>query len=278
MSELDLDQALTRAIEIAKMAAATAVEFHKEISPENAGSNLGIETKDSPRDFVTKADRAVQKKIISAIQEYYPDHRFIAEEEGATNLGDPSSPYEWIVDPIDGTMPFIHGRDNFGTILALRKNEEVVLGVMIIPLKDELYYAIKGKGAFYNGKPIVLRDTKDLNDAAICSNTRRVKIIDGIPYIATPICGNLENYGAACDEFGHMLRGHNDGCFFDGPRLWDVAAGCMMVEEAGGKSEYKLKDPKNVRGGVICVSSTAPIFDELREFVFEKMEPTPEHQ
>ncbi|MCF7844728.1 MAG: hypothetical protein K9M03_02775 [Kiritimatiellales bacterium] len=276
MNELDLDQALTRAIEIAEMAAATAVEFHKEISPENAGRTLEVETKDSPRDFVTKADCAVQKKIIAAIQEYYPDHRFIAEEEGASSFGDPSSPYEWIVDPIDGTTPFIHGRNNFGTILALRKNEEVVLGVMIIPLKDELYYAIKGKGAFFNGKPIVLRNTKDLNDATLCSNTRRIKMIDGTAYISTPLCGGLENYGAACDEFGHMLRGLNDGCFFDGPRLWDVAAGCMMVEEAGGKSEYILKDPNNVRSGVICASSTAPIFDELREFVFEKMEPTPE--
>ena len=276
MSELDLDLALDRAIEVAKLAAQKAIEFHKEISPETAGRNLGIETKKSPRDFVTKADLEVQKVIIAALQEYYPDHRFIAEEKGADDLGDPESPYTWIVDPIDGTMPFIHGRNNFGTILALQKDGEVVLGVIIIPLKDELYYGIKGKGAFYNGKPIVLRNTKDINDATLCSNTRRIKVIDGIPYIATPFCGNLENYGAACDEFGHMLRGLNDGCFFDGPRLWDIAAGCMLVEEAGGRSEYKLKDPKNIRSGVICASSTAPIFDELREFVFEKMKQTPD--
>jgi len=272
MSEVDLKQALDVAIKAAKKGAEVALEFYKEVDPANAGSTLDIKTKTSPRDYVTEADFAVQKVIIEIIQQTYPDHRFIAEEKGADALGEPDSPYAWIIDPIDGTIPFIHGKDNWGTIIGLEVNGRVDIGVMLIPLHSELYTCIRGEGAFLNNKPIQLRKTRAMNDAVLCSNMiRRTKEIDDMLMISTPPCANLENYGSACDEFAEVLKGHNDGCFFDGVRYWDISAGCLMMEEAGGKSYYEFKEPDNFRCGLLVATSTEPIFEELKKFVFEKM-------
>ncbi|MBU0458925.1 inositol monophosphatase [Patescibacteria group bacterium] len=268
--EVNLDIAMEVALPTIKKAAELALEYHKKIDPKNAGSNLGIDTK-RPRDYVTDADKAVQKMIIEEIQKTYPSHRFIAEEEGSDNLGDPESPYTWIIDPIDGTCPFIHGRPHFGTIIALKKDDEVVLGLMYMPLLDELYTCIKGNGAFFNDKPVVLRNTRNMDDAVLCSNFRRTVDINGIAHLPVILCANTENYGCAVYELGLILQGLNDGFYCSGPRLWDIAAGCLMIEEAGGKARYELKEPDNVRSGVLCATSTAAIFEELEEFVFNKM-------
>lgn len=272
MNEIDLQRALDVAMAAAKTAAAYVMERHKEIDPMTGGLNLGIETKASARDFVTEVDKESQRILIEEIRRHFPDHRFIAEEDGADDLGDPSSPYAWILDPVDGTTCFIHGRDNFGIIIALQKEGITKLGVIYLPVKDELFYGIKGQGGFFNGKPIVLRRTRDMSDAILASNTvRRGKQINGVLHVTTPYCGSLENYGSAAQEFSEMLKGHNDGCFFEGIRLWDVAAGCFLVEEAGGRSEYSFIEPGNIRGGLIVVSATEPIFDELKKFVQEQM-------
>jgi myo-inositol-1(or 4)-monophosphatase len=272
---IDLNESLDLAVEISKEAGAILKEMFES-------AHFGeVVTKASPIDFRTEADEKSQELIIKRIQEKYPGHRFIAEEEGADNLGDPECPYTWIIDPLDGTTCFLHGKPNFGIIIALQENDpfdnaqggQVVMGVMYLPMTDELYTCIRGKGAFMNGKPLKLRETKNMQDAILCSNTvrRAEKAPDGTLYVSTPYCASLENYGSAVDEFAQMLLGRNDGCFFDGIRLWDVAAGCLMVEELGGKSKYTFKEPGNPRGGLLVVSSTAPIYDELHDFVYNVM-------
>lgn len=271
MNELGLKSAMNFAIKTAKLGAELAVEYQSKIDPAKVGASLGIENK-SPRDFVTEADFAVQNLIIDEIKKEYPDHRFIAEEEGADNIGNPDSPYKWVIDPIDGTKPFMHGREEFGVILGLMKNDEMILGVMISPLLRDEFKCIKGQGVFYNDKPVVLRKTKDISEAMICQNFRgRERIIDGIPYVPVPLCASIENYGSAAVELGKILKGHNDGATFHGPRIWDLAVGFMMIEEAGGKAEWKFDDPNDVRSAVRGCASTEPIFDELREFTFEKI-------
>ena len=269
MSELDFDLALSFALKTARKGAGLAVEYHSKIDPAKAGASLDIENK-SPRDYVTKADFDVQNLIIDEIKKEYPEHRVIAEEEGADNIGNPDSPYRWVIDPIDGTKPFMHGRDEFGVIFGLMKDGEVILGVMVLPLLKDEFKCIKGHGAFYNDKPVVLRYTKDMNEAMICQNFRgRERMIDGIPHVPVPLCGSIENYGCAADELGKILKGHNDGATFHGPRIWDLAVGFMMIEEAGGKAEWKLDDPDDVRSAVRGCTSTEPIFEELRNFTFE---------
>jgi|TARA_Y100000310_G_scaffold312728_1_gene360332 myo-inositol-1(or 4)-monophosphatase len=263
MDTIDLNRALEFALATAKKGADLAVEYHK------AGADLDVENK-SPRDFVTEADFDVQNLIIDEIKKNYPEHGVVAEEKGADNIGNPDSPYIWVIDPIDGTKPFMHGREEFGVILGLMKNEEVILGVMILPLQNDEFKCIKGQGVFYNNKPVVLRKTKDMNEAMICTNFRgRERIIDGIPYVPVPLCTSIENYGCAADELGKILKGQNDGATFHGPRIWDLAVGFMMIEEAGGKAEWQLDDPDDVRSAVLGCASTEPIFDDLRKFTFE---------
>jgi len=266
MSTIDLQHALDVAIDAAKKAAQHAVERQKELS------TIKIDTKSSPRDFVTAADRECQEMIIERIRKEYPDHRFIAEEEGADDLGDPASPFAWVVDPIDGTVPFIHNRDNFGVIIALREAESTQLGVIYLPRKDELFHGVRGQGSFFNGEPVTLRETRDMNESILCSNfIQRSKEIDGTMMVSLPLCASMENYGSAAQELGEILKGNNDGAFFLGPRLWDLAAGFMLIEEAGGHSYFEFTEPGNVRSAIRGCTSTAPIFEELKAFVLQQM-------
>lgn len=267
----DPQNLLAVAAEAAKAASALLVEKHHAVFHQ-ASDSLDIDTKSSDTDFVTEADGAAQQSIISIIQAKYPTHRFIAEEAGADSLGSPDSPYEWIIDPLDGTTNFIHGKENFGSIVAVQKDGQLLAGVMDMPLLHQFYSGIAGEGAWINDRPVQLRPTRNMNDAVLASNTmRRAKQgDDGAWYVSMPYCGSVENYGCAAQELGEILLGQNDGAFFRGIRIWDVCTGCLMIGEAGGRYRYEFLEAGNPRSGLLCVASTAPIFDELCEFVFEK--------
>ncbi len=268
--EIDPSQAMEFALSTAKEGAELAMEYRNKM--DSSGFTLEIENK-SPRDFVTEADLAVQKLITDKIQSEYSEHRIIAEEKGADSLGNPDCEFAWVLDPIDGTKPFMNGRCEFGVILGLMKNNEVILGVMVLPKQEEVFRCIKGQGVFYNDRPVVLKKTTEMNEAMVCCNIRgRERIIDDVPHVPVPLCGSLENYGCAADEIGKILKGQNDGTFFHGPRIWDIAVGYMMVEEAGGKAEWRLDDPDDFRSAVRgCCACTKELFEQLREFTFEKI-------
>jgi len=262
--------ALDLAVEAATMAGDMLVERGDALLRGDA--ELAIRTKSSARDFVTQVDKEVQDAIIAMIRERFPDHRFIAEEEGADALGDGGSPFVWIIDPLDGTTNFIHGKPTFGTMLALREGDSLELAVIHMPRLRLLFSGARGVGAFVNGNPVRLRATKNMADAIVCSNMmgRAKPDKDGTLRITTPFCASLENYGNAAQEVGEFLLGWNDGLFFEGTGLWDAAPGCLLAELAGGRSRLEPLDPGDIRKGVRCVMSTAPIFDELSAFVFGK--------
>jgi len=258
---------LNRALDTARRAAQTGakIAMDKRASPEK----LVVKAKEIT-DYVTDVDRTAQAAIIAMIRDSYPDHRILAEEDGAEGLGDPSSPFLWIIDPLDGTKPYVHGKDEFACIIALQENGQTVLGVMEMPAKNESFWGTRGGGAFFNGKAIThLRQTRDLDDAILCTNMGgKSRGTEKIMTFTHPRCASLQNYGCAAVEMAEVLKGRNDGVFFDGVHLWDVAPASLLIEEAGGRSRTELKDPKNPRGGVRCVASTAPIFEELCRFVF----------
>lgn len=260
---LSLAHALSVAIEAAKAAGDIIRDAHGKVH--------SIETKSSPRDLVTQVDHAAQEAIVRTIQEEFPDHRFFAEEVGAEDLGDPDSPYLWIVDPLDGTKNFVHGKKSCGTMIALQENGETVVAVTYNPFTRDLATAIRGQGTFLNGKPAILRKTRDLTDAILATNTMREACIeDGVCRPVFPVCGDIHNYGAAIEEFAAILRGENDGIFFFNTNPWDVVPGFLLVEEAGGSARMESNDPANPRGGVRGVASTKPIFDELCRFVWNE--------
>ncbi len=275
---LDTKLALSTAMDAAKKAGDFLVSRYNDIHVR--GEAIAIREKGSALDLVTDIDRDSQRMIVETIHQVFPDHRFLGEEGETDAIGSPASPYTWIIDPLDGTTCFLHGRTNFGTIIALQENDVIQLGVISIPLKNQLFHGTRGGGAFCNGQPLKLRNTRDMADAILCSNTirRAEKCVRGELHVSIPFCASLENYGSAVEEFGEILLGHNDGGFFRGPRLWDIAAGCFLIEELGGKAKYTFEEPGNPRGGLLVAASTAPIFDELSHFVFTTLakSPTPE--
>ena len=231
---------------------------------------IGVGTKSGPHDYATDADREAQAIIVNVIQKHFPSHRILGEEGDTDHLGDPDSPFRWIIDPLDGTTNFIHGKPNYGTIIALQEHSETILGVMTLQADKETYTAIRGEGTFLNGKRCTLRKTVSMDDAVLACNIshRAHKTPGGVLVVPIPFCASIENYGNAVEEFAVVLKGWNDGVFFNGPKLWDVAAGCLMVEEAGGKSRTELKEKGNLRSGVLCAATTKNIFEEVERFVF----------
>lgn len=266
-------QALTIATKAAKLAADLLLQKREQLLRDGE-TVLGITTKAHASDFATIADREAQRIIVETIQKEFPDHRFLGEEGETDHLGDPKSPYRWIIDPLDGTTNFIHGKPNFGTIIALQELNVTVVGIMTRPVTDEVFAAILGQGCFFNGNRIEkLRNTGSMTDAILCCNImqRAEKLPDNTLRVRFPRCAMIENYSNAVEEFTTTLRGWNDGMFFDGPKLWDAAAGCLMIEEAGGRARLELKDPRDPRGGIRCVATTQKIFREVERFVFETL-------
>lgn len=297
---LSSDHALSIAI--------AAAENAEKILLKHFRGELHISTKSSPRDYVTEVDREAQEVIIETILKQYPDHGFITEETVGARHAVPlqknaGSRYQWIIDPLDGTTNFIHGKKEFATMIALwecphagnpdapLEGATPLLGVIHQPLEKRRFEGVRGKGAFVSvlrdapprasgapqddtskGKSLKLRPTKNMLDAILCTNmvSRGEPDADGILKVATPYCGSLHNYGCAAFEQGAILLGENDGVFYDGVGLWDIAAAALLIEEAGGKVRWEPKDPKDIRKEVCCVASTAPIFGELCAFLFGK--------
>ena len=258
----DLDAALAVAIKAASSSG--------EILQSRFKTALTIRTKSSARDLVTEVDGLAQEAIIETILKDYPNHGFITEEVvGERHLHavekNKSSPYKWIIDPLDGTTNFTRGKKTFATMIALESADELLLGVISFPLKNQLFTGVKGGGAFCNGKPLKLRETKNMVDAILSTNmvARAAKDTKGVLQIATPYCASLHNYGCAAAELSAILQGENDGVFYDGVGLWDIAPGCLLIAEAGGKYCYTYKDHSDPRKGVTCVACTTPIFAEL---------------
>ena len=267
---------LHRALALATASANTAgklLEEKQEVLLSGGYEAIGVGTKSGPHDYASSADREAQEIIISMIQKEFPDHRFLGEEGNTDHLGDPACPYRWIIDPLDGTTNFIHGKPNYGTIIALEDHGKTILGVMTRPRFSETYTAIRGEGAFLNGKRCILRKTAGMDDAVLSCNIahRAVKKPDGTLSVPIPFCASIENYGNAIEEFAVVLKGWNDGVFFNGPKLWDTAAGCLMIEEAGGLSRTELKEKGDDRSSVLCAASTKEIFAEIEEFVFKTL-------
>jgi myo-inositol-1(or 4)-monophosphatase len=261
------DSDLSRALDIARKAAEAGAAL--AINRRTSHGDLRIESK-GIGDFVTDIDHAAQKIIIDIIRKTYPDHRFLAEEEGADKLGNPTSPFRWIIDPLDGTLPYIHGKQEFGTIIALQEKDTTIIGVMILPETNDRFWAMRSGGTFWNDEPVHLRKTSTIGESILCTNMSRNSRRKGDQIeVHAPLCASLENYGCAAAEIGAILKGQNDGALFaNGPKLWDIAAGCLLVEEAGGKARCELQDLGNSRGPVLAVASTKPIFEELENFVF----------
>ncbi|RMG00274.1 MAG: inositol monophosphatase [Nitrospirae bacterium] len=205
-------------------------------------SNLGrIDKGDIERkraaDFVTHVDKESEEKIAEIIKDALPTHRILGEESG---IHEAEGEYLWVIDPLDGTTNYIHSHPVFSISIALMKGREIVLGVIYDPLRDELFRAVRGGGASLNGKRLdISRSSVRLSDALIATGFpfRSKEIIDGYLGVFREVflsCSDLRRAGSAALDLAYVAAGRCDGFFEIGLGLWDIAAGVLLVEEAGG--------------------------------------------
>ena len=175
-----------------------------------------------PTDFVTNSDIKSEKIIIEELKKARPNYSIISEENGSETNKDKDN--TWIIDPIDGTVNFLHGIPHFAISLALRTNDEIVSGLIFDPIKNELFYAEKNNGAFFNNHRIRVSKKNNINDCLFATGGKLENEVD-ISY---------RKSGCAALDMAYVASGRYDGYFQKNLNLWDIAAGVILVKEAGG--------------------------------------------
>ncbi len=186
--------------------------------------NLQV-SKKGPKDFVTKTDKRVEKILINELTKTKRNYSFITEETGKILNKDKET--FWIIDPIDGTTNFLHGVPHFAISVALQKDNEILIGLIFDPIKNEIFYAEKNNGAYFNNSRVRVSNKVNLDDCLFATNN------DGIKFLHPKL--NLRNTGCAALDLAYVGCGRFDGYFHNDINLWDIAAGKIIIEEAGGK-------------------------------------------
>ena len=227
-------------------------------------------TRKRPNDFVTEVDHAAEQAIIDVLHRAYPDHAILAEESGAT-AGSPESEYTWIIDPLDGTTNFIHGFPQYAVSIALRHKNLITQGVIYDPTKNELFTASRGRGAYLNERRLRVSKRPQLAEALIGTGFpfRELQHLD--EYLTmfrefTARTAGLRRAGAASLDIAYVAAGRFDGFWEMGLSPWDMAAGALLVQEAGGLVGDFRGDPGYLDSGrIIC--GNPKIFAQLLQVI-----------
>tara|TARA_B100001057_G_scaffold391340_1_gene399506 strand:- start:230 stop:940 length:711 start_codon:yes stop_codon:yes gene_type:complete len=207
-------------------------------------------SKKGPLDFVTNSDLKVEKIIIEELKKARPNYSFVSEESGIEKNKDNKN--TWIIDPIDGTINFLHGIPHFAISIALKSNNEIISGLIFDPIKNEMFFAEKDNGAFFNNHRIKVSKKKELNNCLFASEGNLAKQL-GLSY---------RKSGCASLDLAYVAAGRYDGFFQNNLNLWDIAAGIIMVKEAGGMlNDVDLSSNKNIK----IIASSTDINSKLRE-------------
>lgn len=241
-------------IDLAIRAARDAGQYLKE----NVGRARAVETKKGEeRNLVSEIDKGAEARIISLIKSRYPDHDVLAEESGGAES---SGTYRWIIDPLDGTTNFLHGVPIFCVSIGIEFNGQIVAGVVYDPNLDEMFTAELGSGTFLNGKRIQVSSTDEI---------LRSLLVTGFPYDiarnphhAVEHFGNflmaargIRRLGSAALDLSYVAAGRFDGFWEVHLQPWDMAAGKLLVEEAGGRTTDFSGSPARIHGKQIIASN-----------------------
>ncbi len=200
--------------------------------------NLQVSRK-GPADFVTRADRRTEDILRGELHHARPAFGFILEE-GEDESGD--GEHFWIIDPVDGTTNFIHGIPHFAMSIALKKGDDLIAGLIYNPVTDDMFIAERGRGAFLNNRRLRASARKGLSEAVIvngCPHRGRADLAQfrkELAVVSAQVAG-LRRFGAASLDFAWLAAGRFDGYWERGLKIWDIAAGVLMVREAGGRVE-----------------------------------------
>ena len=194
-----------------------------------------------PSDFVTNADTKAEKIIIDELTKSRKNYSILSEESGSKENKDIDN--VWIIDPIDGTINFLHGVPHFAISIALKSNNEIVSGLIYDPIKDEMFYAEKNNGAYFNNKRIRVSKRKKMEDCLFASGEIDNENIKQ----KTNAKLSIRKSGSAALDMAYVASGRYDGYFQKNLNLWDIAAGIIIVKEAGGQvNDLNLKQNNNI--------------------------------
>ena len=190
-----------------------------------------------PGDFVSVTDKKVEKFLIEELQKARPDYSILSEEIGEINN---DNSFKWIIDPIDGTANFLHGIPHFAISIALEKENEIICGIVYDPIKDEMFLAEKGNGAYLNNQRIRVSARKKLKECVIFTGGPRLNYKDRklslneYQKFSSKLQTPIRKMGSAALDMAYVAAGRCDGFWQRNLNYWDIAAGIILVKEAGG--------------------------------------------
>ena len=253
---------LNMMIKAARRAGKSLVKDFREVE------NLQVSTK-GPGDFVSKADREAERMIKEDLMGARPTYGWLGEETGADEGADPTR--RWIVDPLDGTTNYLHGMPHWAISIALEHKGEIVSAVVYDAAKDEMFFAEKGSGAWMNDRRLRVSGRRHMHEAVFAT---------GVPFGAKktlpamladlarlmPACAGMRRWGAASLDLAYVAAGRFDGFWERELQPWDIAAGILLVKEAGGmvapiREGYDILE----KGAVLC--SNDPLFQPFCKII-----------
>ena len=234
--------------------------------------NLQVSSK-GPGDFVTSADKRTEKIIIEELQKAHPDYGIITEESGIINKANTNN--RWIIDPIDGTTNFLNGIPQFAISIGYEEENEIKCGVIFDPIKNEMFCAEKGNGAYLNNSRIRVSNKKKLKDALLVtggprqSSKIKEEIFSEFIKVSNSVLSPVRKFGSAALDVAYVACGRFDGYWQRELNYWDIAAGLVILKEAGGLVNFFEKDNEAPLKRNI-LASNSNIHDELRDLIIKK--------
>jgi len=213
-------------------------------------------TKKSNADYVSEVDKAAERTIIETILDVHPTHAILAEESGSQGESD----YLWIIDPLDGTTNFLHGYQQYSVSIALQHNGVLTQAVIYDPTKNDLFTATRGRGAFLNDRRIRVSKRAELADSLIgtgfpYSKFDHLDAYMGILRDMMQKTAGLRRPGSAALDLAYTAAGRYDGFFETGLKPWDIAAGCLLITEAGGLVSDLQGNDSYLKSGHLCAGN-----------------------
>jgi myo-inositol-1(or 4)-monophosphatase len=236
-------------------------------STDNVG-RLTVDQK-GKNDYASEVDRMVEREIIGIIKAAYPDHAILAEESGKHKGND----FVWVIDPLDGTTNFLHGFPQYSVSIALKYKGKLEVGVVYDPLRDELFTAKRGGGAMLNNRRLRVTNQNSLKGALIGTGfpfktDKHLDAYIGMFRALTTECAGIRRAGSAALDLAYVAAGRMDGYWEIGIMEWDMAAGILLIKEAGGVvTDFSFNDNYFESGNVIVGSP------KMHQLMYQLIEP-----